>query len=133
MARALSVVRDIWELGMTDEYLMLWSLVAADRHAPRAPHCRSRTISFRSISRILALLIHKAIAASLSSSLVQGVARSVLGSAAPAVLVPPQLRPRRRRRLVEALVPPRHRRRLVGVRHHWSCPRSVVPVWWSDV
>ena len=71
-------------------------------------------VLLRCISRSLALLIHQVIAASLSYSLVQGVAQSVLGSAAPVAFVPPQLRPRRRRRLVEALVPPR-----LCPRRHW--------------
>ena len=85
----------IWELGMTDEYLM-WSLVAADRHARPAPQFRSRTFLCLCISRNLALLAREAIPFSLSFSVVQGVARSVLGSSAPVALVPPQLRPRRR-------------------------------------
>ena len=78
------------------------------------------TIYCQYVPRSLAVLIHVAMAALLSFFLVKGVVQSVLGSAAPAALVPPQLCPRRRRRLVE-------------VRYYWSCPRSVVPVWRSDV
>ena len=64
---------------MTDEYLM-WSLVAADRHARPAPQCLSYSISCRYIPQSPAVLIHVAMVASFSSSLVQGVERLVLGS-----------------------------------------------------
>ena len=70
----------IWELEMTDEYLM-WSLVAVDRHARLAPRSRSST-SFLCASQSLALLPWEAIPFSLSSALVQGVEHPVLGSAA---------------------------------------------------
>ena len=48
------------------------------------------------------------------------VLESTSQTAAQMVLAPPRLRLR-------------HRRRLVGARYRLSCPRSVVPVWWSDV
>ena len=80
---------------MIDEYLM-WSLVAVDRHARPAPQSRNHTILCLCMSRSLALLTREAIPFSLSSSLVQGVAQSLLGSAARMsarmALAPPRLR-----------------------------------------
>ena len=103
---------------MADEYLM-WSLVAVDRHARPAPQSRSHTILCLCNSRSLAVLTREAKPFALSSSLVQGVAQSLLQSsarmAARMALVPPRLHPWRRRRLV-------------GAQYRLSCPRSVVPV-----
>ena len=101
------------ELGLP-EHLML-SLGAADRHARLAPHCRSCTTFYQYMPRSLAVVIHVAMATSIFYLLVQGVAQPGLESLAGAALVPPRLRLRCRRRLLE-------------VRYYWSCPRSVVPV-----
>jgi hypothetical protein len=87
--------------------------VAAGRHSRPAPQCRSYTISCRYMPQSPAVLIHVAMVAWFFSFLpVQGVARLEPGSLARAALVPPRLRPRCCRRLLEA-------------RYCWLCPRSV--------